>query len=508
MTATATATATRLPGGALGAGPGDATRADAALALRNTATLGGSLVLTWGIALGVRLLMPRFLGPEGFGPVNFADAFTATFFVALGLGIDVYIRKEVAVRPAHASDFFAGVTLVRALGAVALFAVMQAVLVATDRPPEVRALVWVFAVAQLFFSLNQSLAALLHARGTVNELSALNIASKLLWGGLVIATVVLRWPLWGIPGALLASEAVKTAGGLALASRHLGLKWRVDLLAVKAAVLASLPIYVNTVAHTAYNKLDVSIIAVVAGDKEVAWYGASSLLAGMTMLIAPVIGWVLLPLYARARARSEQEYLRVLRRSLELVLVIAFPTTLFMALGADTWVALLYGGEYAPAATSLRILSPLFLLTYVAIVSANALIMSDRAWTMALVSLAGLALNPLLNWAFIPRAMAAFAVGGGGVGAACAQLGTELFVTALMVWLFGRQAFDRRTLATLAKLTAISALTVALDRALAPLGWPRLGLEVAVFCALVLATRALDLREAAAFVRAARRPQP
>lgn len=508
MTATAPGATGVVPAATAARVAGLDPRRDALLALRNTATLGGSLVLTWGIALGVRLLMPRFLGPDSFGPVNFADAFTATFFVALGLGIDVYIRKEVAVRPGHASDFFAGVTLVRGLGAVALFAVMQAVLVATDRPPEVRALVWVFGLAQLFFSMNQSLAALLHARGTVNELSALNIASKLLWGGLVIATVVLRWPLWGIPGALLVSEAVKTAGSLRLVARHLGLRWRLDLLAVKAAVIASLPIYVNSVAHTAYNKLDVSILAVVAGDKEVAWYGASSLLAGMTMLIAPVIGWVLLPLYARARARSEEEYLRVLRRSLELVLVVAVPTTLFMALGAEVWVALLYGPAYAPAATSLRILSPLFVLTYVAIVSGNALIMSDRAWSMALVSLAGLALNPLLNWLFIPRAMAALALGGGGVGAAWAQLGTEVFVTALMVWLFGRRAFDRRTLLTLARLAGISAVAVALHWLLAPLGWPRLALEVLVFCALALATRALDVREAAAFVRAARRPAP
>ena len=40
---------------------------DALLAFRNAVKLGGSLLLTWGIALGVRLLMPRYLGPDAFG---------------------------------------------------------------------------------------------------------------------------------------------------------------------------------------------------------------------------------------------------------------------------------------------------------------------------------------------------------------------------------------------------------------------------------------------------------
>ena len=58
------------------------------LAIRNAFTLGGALVFTWGIALGIRIVVPRHLGPTAFGELNFADAFTSMFFVMLDLGLE------------------------------------------------------------------------------------------------------------------------------------------------------------------------------------------------------------------------------------------------------------------------------------------------------------------------------------------------------------------------------------------------------------------------------------
>jgi hypothetical protein len=59
--------------------------------------------------------------------------------------------------------------------------------------------------------MNQSFAALLHAKGTVNELSVLNIVSKLVWGVGTLLAVVLKWPLWPwYSRRLLVSEALKT----------------------------------------------------------------------------------------------------------------------------------------------------------------------------------------------------------------------------------------------------------------------------------------------------------
>jgi O-antigen/teichoic acid export membrane protein len=478
---------------------------DALIAVKNAARLGGSLLMTWGVALGVRLMMPRFLGPDGFGPLNFADAFSATFFVALSLGVDTYIRREVSVRPGHASDFLAGTTLLRVVATALLLGVMQVVLVLTGRPPEVRALVFVFGLACFAISMNQTFAALLHAQGTVNEISVLNVVTKILWAAGTVLTLALHWPLLGIPLAVLASEAIKLVGGAVLVRRHLGVRWRVDSAAVGVALVASLPMFVNTASHTIYNKLDITILALVAGDREVGWYGAASLLAGLTMMVAPIIGWVLMPLFARARARSEAEYTTLLRRSLEVVLTFAFPTSLMMALGADVWISLLYGPTFAPAAASLRLLSPLFVFTYVAMLSATSLILTGRAWPPAFVSLGGVALNPLLNWLFVPLAMRWYGVGGAGRGAAAAQLGTELVVTTALTVLVGARAFDRRSVVMIAKTLGLCGAVWLIDALLlervAPVA--RVALDLLAYLAGLAATGAVRWRETYTFARAA-----
>lgn len=485
---------------------------DVLLALRNTIKLLGSLLFTWGIALGVRLLLPRYLGPEAFGAVNFADAFTSTAFVIIGLGLDTYIRKEVSVRPEAASEFFAGTTLLRVLGSLLVFAGMQAFLMLADRPRDTWLLVHLFGLSAFFLTMNQSFAALLHAKGTVDGLSVLNVVTKVVWAVGTLASVAMQWPLWTVALAVVISEGLKFVGSLVLANKHLQLQWRVQPGPVKLAVLGSLPIFLNVAAHTIYSKLDVSILAVVANEKEVAWYGASNLIAGLALMVTPMIGWVLMPLFARARARSDEEYTRVMRRSLELVLIIAFPCSLFVGLGAETWVVLLYGDAYAPAGTSLEILSSIFVLTYVAILSSNALILTGRAWLQAGISISGLAVNPLLNWFFIPWAMRRWTEGGAGVGAAIAQLGTEIVVTVLMTAFVGRRAFDRRSLLIVLKTLVVCALVLALNR------WlhgrlpdlARLAVDLVAYIALAIGVGAVHLRETVEFARAAlrRKKQP
>ena len=79
---------------------------EAQLAVWNTLKLASSLMLTWGVALGVRALLPRYLGPAQYGAYSFAEAVAMTFFVFCSLGVETYVQKEIPVRPQHASEFF------------------------------------------------------------------------------------------------------------------------------------------------------------------------------------------------------------------------------------------------------------------------------------------------------------------------------------------------------------------------------------------------------------------
>jgi O-antigen/teichoic acid export membrane protein len=483
--------------------PDRALKSDVLHSVKNAATLGVSLVLTWAVALGVRILLPRYFGPAAFGVFQFADAFTATLFILTSLGLETYVRKEVATRPDHASSFFGGILVVRLALSILLLAVAVLALAAGGKAPGVLKLVIVLGIAQILMTLNGTYAALLHAAAVVGGLSVLNVATKVAWGIGVILVFFFHGGLQAVGVALLLSEIVRTIGLARLARRELHLRISLDVRATTGVIVAALPFFLAQIAQTVYAKIDISIMSFITNDTEVGWYGAASNLAGLSMLLSPLIGWVLLPLTSRALARSQDELTLVTRRAMELILITAIPITLFLALGADVIVDIVFGAPFAPAARSLRVLAPMFVLTYAAIVSASILVRLERGWAVTFISISGMVVTPLLDLLLIPRFVAAFGRGGGGIGAATALMITEIYTTVILTWLLGDRAFDRRSVVVLYKTLAICGVVVLLNYVLSPLrGW-RLLVDGAVYIFLVVAWKAADLRALRLLIAAA-----
>jgi O-antigen/teichoic acid export membrane protein len=478
-------------------------RADMLHSLRNAAKLGMSLVLTWAVALGVRLVLPRHLGPETFGAFQFADAITAMLFVLTGFGMETYIRKEVATRPEHASEFLGGVHVLRVGLSALLVLVLMLVLARAGKPALVQRLVLVMALAQLLVTTNATYAALLHSVGRINGLSVLNVASKVLWGAGILGAFAIGKGVEYVAWALVLSELVKL-GALALVTRRsLGFREHISVRGTAVALAASLPFFLGDVARTAFAKVDVSVLSFLTSDLEVGWYSAAANLGSLTMLITPLIGWVLLPLMSRAAARSEEELATVTRRAMELILAASIPITLLLWLGSDVLVSVVFGAAFAPATRSLRILAPMFVLTYVAIVSAMTLVRLERGWTVTAVSMFGLLIAPLLSWYAVPRISAALGPGGAGVGAASVLVAVETVMTIVLTSMVARWTFDRRTGIMLGKTVLVCAAVVALDRALSSFGMLRLIADAMLYAVLVVAVKAVDIPEIIQFVRRA-----
>ena len=465
------------------------------LAIRNALKLGGSLLVTLGIAIPIRVVLPRYLGPSSFGTLSFADAFSTAFFIALSLGVDIYVRKHVAVRPEHASDFFGGAFVLRVLLTALILAVMALVMNWTHRPAEVRVLVYLFAGAQFFINLNATLSALLHAKGQVGGMSVLSIVTKVAWAGGVVAAMLTHGALWEFAAALLATEAVESIVLFVLAQRHLGLVFRVDHVATKVMILASLPYYLANLAMTLYGKLDVMLLTAFATASEVGWYAASAAVANLALLITPLVGWVLMPTFARAAARSREELFERVRSATQLILALVIPVSLFISIGAEIWVRFLFGAAFAPAASAVRILATTFVLMYVGMIYGITLMMLERAWTLTVIAFGGVIVNLLLNVVLIRPMMTFGGDGGGGTGCALSVLGTEIFVTSCMIAVVGRHAFDRRTMSMLGKSFGACAVVVLVDRLMSSFGWSRLVLDALIYVAIVITSGALKIQE-------------
>jgi O-antigen/teichoic acid export membrane protein len=468
---------------------------DVFVAINSAFTLGTSLVLTWSVALVVRFFLPRYLGPSQFGAFNFADSFCATFFIFLGLGVDTYIQKEIPVRPEHASEFFGGFVLVRLVMSVALFVAMALVLALTHRSPAIQRVVFIFGVAQMLMTLNGNLAALLHASRNVRELAVINVASKLFWSLGIGVSLLLHAGLDGLAAAFLISEVVRAAVLLPVARRYLGIRMEWKPTAVKAVIIASFPFYLSQVANAVYGRFGISLLSILSSDTEVGWYSSAMNLAGLSLLVSPLVASVLLPLLARAVGRSQEQMFLLMSRSIRGILIVVLPISLMLGLGAEAWVHTLFGDSFAPAAHSLRILAPVFVFTYVAMVVGTCLILLGRAWAATGISFGALGLSLVLNAVIIPRTMRWIGPGGAGAGAAAAVVITELAVMTAFVALIGVKAFDRASISSIARSVACCLLVIGIDALLRPLGPSRLVVDAAAYPALLFSLGAVRVED-------------
>jgi O-antigen/teichoic acid export membrane protein len=228
----------------------------------------------------------------------------------------------------------------------------------------------------------------------------------------------------------------------------------------------------------------------------------------MMMVIAPVIGWVLVPLLSRALKQSQETAGTIIPRAVEVCVILGTPLTIGAFVAAEQIMAPpFYRLEFAPAALVLKIMSVTYLVTYINVVCANCLAALDRGWTVTFTSLAMLVMTPALDLLLIPYGVRYVGVSGGAAACAVSVVVAEVVTTGIMLKRLGHLAVDARLISVCIR-TTITALTVlALNYVLANQGfhpWLRVGLDAAVYVGLALMTGSVRVSEAVAFVKLAR----
>lgn len=466
--------------------PPDAPSGEGALALRNALKLGGSLLATWSVALIVTFKLPKYLGPLRYGHYQFSDSFAATLFVFIGLGVDTYVQREVPVRPKHASDFFLGFFLTRLALAIPLFVV--GALVVHAKVWDVQVAVFLFGLTQLFVTANDTFQKTLQASTRVDKLAIGNVLAKLVWGGGVFTLVTLKAPFVTLMLPMLVAEAGKAVFLFVATREAIDLELRIDWTATKAVLKESFPFFVANVAVMLGSRLDVTMLEFLNPGEEVGFYGSARQIANLSMLLAPILSGVVIPMMTRARARSEAEFEAILRRAVEGVTICSLPLTLLLALGSETWIRLALREEFLPAAVSLAYLAPTFVFAYGNVLLWLALMILGRSWTITWVSLGGLVALPALIALFVPMTRG-LGPGGAGMGVAMALSLRELVVILVFLMFLGRRALDRRGALQIGKSLAICGAVAFAHHELAGLGPARLAVDAALYGALALVLR-------------------
>jgi O-antigen/teichoic acid export membrane protein len=451
-------------------------------------------ILNLALGVVVTVVIVRALGARGFGEWSTLLA-TVQIISYLGdLGIEQLAVARAAADPKKEPQWLGALVAVRAALALPMtMAAIGATWLLSDST-EMRSSGTVLA-ATLLLTVAAVPAVAFQLRVRNDLAIAVMTVNSVLWGGLALTVAWSDAGLVALSAAFLASTGVTTLLQCGLGLRMARIAVRGVRRLVTELLRAGLPLALAGLLTTAYVRIDQLLVFKLAGSRDAGLYAAAYRLLDQAQFFPIALMTTLFPLLAAAHARGD-DLQRLVQRTTELLALGSFPAFAFTLVAADPIVAVLFGHDYRAAAPALPILMGAYVSICFGYLAGHLVIILGLQLRFVAFASIALAVNVLLNLAFVP--------GYGFMAAAWVTLATEFLVMSLTMRMVLRRLGVRPPVGRLGRTAAAAAGMALLVLAAASVGAPLavlLILAVISYPLLAIATRALVPAEVRAVLR-------
>ena len=406
---------------------------------RNIVVLLIAQAAIWIAGSGLGILLPRFFGDANIGRLTFAYSLTGFFAVIILFGCEPYLAREVARRPETAPHLAFNALIVKiplmllcVAGAVAFVNVFS-------YPEATRRIVYVLSAGMCLAAVGNTISATLQGLERMTLTSSAAVLERVLSGVLGVGAVALAgMGLTEYALILLATSGLTTViiGGYFL--RTIGLSYRIDITVCRELLRGGSPFLLWSIALLVYATIDITMLSLMTSDQVVGWYGTAYRFVGIATFFPSAITMALLPNVSRGGIAESRS---LIRRCLNLAMLISFAITVFFLVGASAIIDFLgYPAGFRHTVLLLRILSLHIPLTTFGMIAGVVVIASHREGARTKAAIIAAILNPLMNLAAIPYFE--HSAGDGAIGAAITSVIIEVFMTSVMFALVPKGVFD------------------------------------------------------------------
>jgi O-antigen/teichoic acid export membrane protein len=444
-------------------------------ALKNSAIQGGSQVITWALSWVLLVVLPRFLGDEGFGKLFLGLSYSMVLGTIMNLGINKYLVKRVAVlNPAEAAstdsgalaaqlhELLSNVFALKLFMSVSLYAFMAVIVLLLPYEPTTRAAILIVCVAACLDNLTLTAASVHQGFERMVPPNIAIIAEKLLTTVMCTALLFAGYGLIPVCAVYVAGASVNCLISLGLLRRRVsfGLAWNAPMM--KSLLIGGLPFLIWIVFGEIYVRVDVLMLSFMTDQAVVGWYGAAFRIYATLLFVPHMLNTVVFPPLARMGAdeAGHADFAVATRRVMNLLLVAVIPIGTGVSLISSPLVLLLYGeGPFVNSIPSLRLFGACIVVVSVDVVLGSALIAKGKQKVWSYMAIVAAAFNPALNAWLIPVAEHLWQ--NGGIGAAVATLATEILMMAGAITLMPQGILSPQWLVTALKAGLAAALMAA-----------------------------------------------
>jgi O-antigen/teichoic acid export membrane protein len=457
-----------------------------------------SMAITVPLGLATRVLMPRFLGPEQLGQLQFAETFPNIALGFMTLGVSTYIQKSIPPRPEHAKDVLTPLAnLLRAVGALlaslvlaylfvgdydshmlVLCAITSAVIVLTTIQNDV--------VQKIFFSIGQA------------KTVAFN--NTLCKGLANILVIVALWAGAGSIGVALGFLAAQVLGSglMARHARRLGLTGGRLTRAEYARILRiSFPFFLSGAVAANFGSIDSLLLSKLVNFTELGLLGSAQRLLGVFLILVPVIGNSVAPVMSQTFAQDPAAFRDLCEKITAYMAAACMMLAGLMTFFPKEIITVVYGAEFLPASTALVVTGALLTTTYLAIYLNSVAALATNGKKQSVANILFFFLTPALSYSFLKSLQGGSPAGAAAAATSLATLISQILNCFVMARIAGVLSWRGRVLRTIVFALALPLALIAFagqveEQALLV----RVGAYALLLPVYILATRILTVAEA------------
>lgn len=360
--------------------------------------MGGGLLMT--------VLVAQYLGPEGFGLLNYAFAFSTFFQVLTGLGFEATLVKSILENPATASRIMGTAILMRFAASLLMLGISVGIMGLTE---PTRPILWqMLALLGLAFTVQagETIDFQFQASQQMHKTSLIRLVGFL-------ASVLFRiWLIydqkslvWFAAVLLIESSVVALLFLLTAGRDRFGLPdFRFGFSGPwKKLIRNGLPMVFSAMIWFLYSRIDQIMVARYLGDAQSGYFSVSTRIVEVFIFLPAALASSMLPGLIHSLSVNMKDFRQKIQVLTDMVLFAGILVCAFLVIFAPLLIRYSFGERFLPASDALKIQGFVCIFSFLGSASQPFFIARGLTELLLLRNIAGAVLNIVLNLLWIPE---------------------------------------------------------------------------------------------------------
>lgn len=369
--------------------------------IKNIKWLTISKIIVYLLSILTITLIPRYLGVEGYGQLNFIISFVSLFSIIGDLGLYTLIVRDISKNPNKANEYFNNLLLFRII-IIFIFLIIAGVFAIILQSAPITNLIVIYSVGVGIGLLTNFDLAFLNGFQEIKYQAISDAIQKMVYTLGVIVVIIFNYKLNGIIFAAAISYVFMFIYSFVAINKLILInKLNFNFNYIKKITIQSSPFILTSIFWMIYFNIDRIFITYFKGNYATGLYSISYTFLWFLLSIIAILNTTFFPILSKfSEDKSKLE--GIVKKYIYLLYLFIIPVTIGGIYLAPKIISLVFGSQYLDGTIAFQIIMLFFLLNSIGTLNYYLLITNHlEKYSFQILGISAIT-NFLLNFLFIP----------------------------------------------------------------------------------------------------------